>query len=97
MVLVWQSSQKTKLPLKRLRSTFMRLNVKVHPKSSKRAVVQKSPHLYEVWVHEPPDKGKANEAVIESLSEHLNIPRSKFELVSGKTSKLKTFNVSYEL
>ncbi len=38
-------------------------------------------------------EGKANKAIIEYLSEILNIPKSKISILSGLTSGLKTIEI----
>ena len=68
---------------------LMKISVKAHPKSRKTQVIKKSDTEYEVWVREAPDKGKANEAVIEALAEYFDAAKSRFKIISGKTSKLK--------
>ncbi|MBO0864468.1 MAG: DUF167 domain-containing protein [Mycobacterium sp.] len=46
-----------------------------------------------IYVREPPADGRANEAVIRLLAAHLQVPRSRVELVSGTTSRVKRFRV----
>ncbi len=41
-----------------------------------------------------PDKGRANRAVIETLSRAFRLPKSVFTLVSGETDRNKTFLVA---
>lgn len=41
-----------------------------------------------------PVDGKANQRIIELLSDFLNVPKSRFELVSGHRSKKKIFSIS---
>lgn len=41
-----------------------------------------------------PDKGKANKAVIETLSRACRLPKSAFVLVSGETDRNKTLLVT---
>ena len=48
---------------------------------------------YEVWVRGLPEKGQANEAVIEALSEHFDIPKSKISVMSGHKSKNKVIQI----
>ena len=71
----------------------MRIFVKAHPKSKKIEVVQKDADHYEVWVREAPDKGKANQAVIKALSEHLGVARSRLTLSSGLASRNKVIEI----
>ncbi len=49
--------------------------------------------LYTAWVKEPPEKGKANDAVIKLLAEYFKVPRSHVHLISGATSKRKLFEI----
>ncbi len=43
-----------------------------------------------VYVTAPPDRNKANEAMIRLLSAHFDLPPSHIEIVSGHTQRLKT-------
>ncbi len=47
-----------------------------------------------IYVREPAVDGKANNAVIRLLAAHLQLPKSRVELVSGATSRLKRFRIS---
>lgn len=67
----------------------MKLFVRVKPNSRKNEVKQLSENSFEVRVTVPPEKGKANEKVIELLSEHLRIPKSRLEIVKGFSSREK--------
>ena len=46
-----------------------------------------------MWVKAVPKKGKANEAVIEAMSEHLGVPKSRISLVTGQTSSRKVLEI----
>jgi uncharacterized protein YggU (UPF0235/DUF167 family) len=46
-----------------------------------------------IYVPERAVEGKANEAVVKLLAKHLGVPRSRLELVSGATSRVKRFRV----
>jgi uncharacterized protein (TIGR00251 family) len=50
-----------------------------------------------VKVSAPPDKGKANKAVIEALAEAFGLPKSAFAIVSGETSRHKVVSVAGNL
>jgi len=43
-----------------------------------------------VKVTAPPDKGKANAAVVKLLANALRLPKSSLTVASGETSRLKT-------
>ena len=67
--------------------------MKVKAKARQERVEKVSEGQYKVWVKAAPEKGKANEAVVEALSECLGIPKSRIKIVSGQTSTQKTFEV----
>ncbi len=71
----------------------MYLKVKVHPSSKQNKVIQKSPDSFEIFVRAKPVDGKANEAVLDLLSEFLRKPRSKIRLVKGGMSRGKIIEV----
>jgi len=71
----------------------MKISVKTHPKSSKIEVLKKDETHFEVWVREAPEKGKANTAVIEALSDFLGLPRSRLMVSSGHASRNKVVEI----
>ena len=72
----------------------MKLHVKAHPKASRARVIQKDAENFEVWVIEAPEKGRANAAVIEALSEHLGVSKSRLSVVSGRASRNKVIRLA---
>ena len=46
-----------------------------------------------VKVSAPPDKGKANEAIVKLLSHALDLPKSAFSVTAGETARLKTIDI----
>jgi len=70
-----------------------RFRVKAHPKSSRSRVERREDGSYEVWVREAPDKGRANEAVMEALAGFLGLPRSRVKLRSGAASRHKVIEL----
>jgi len=68
----------------------MILKVRVQPKASRDAIVGEHDGALKVAVTAPPDKGKANKAVVELLASKLGVPKSNIELVTGSTSRDKT-------
>jgi hypothetical protein len=64
--------------------------VKAVPKSSRDRVAGVTADRLKVCVTAAPEKGRANAAVLETLAEFLEIPRSTLELVAGETGPLKT-------
>lgn len=66
----------------------MIVTVKVIPGSRKNSL-EMHEGVLKVKIKAPPDKGKANEELIEFLSESFSIPKSEICILSGHTSKLK--------
>ena len=81
------------LPEQSMKAGALKIAVKTHPKSKKIEVLKIDASHYEVWVREAPDKGKANQAVIEALSEYLDIARSKLNITSGHASRNKVIEI----
>lgn len=69
--------------------------VTVKPGSRKGPLVEVGPDgQLTIYVREPAVDGKANDAVARLLAAHLQLPRSRVELISGTTSRLKRFRVT---
>jgi uncharacterized protein YggU (UPF0235/DUF167 family) len=67
---------------------------KVKPGSRKGPLVEvDSNGELTIYVREPAVDGRANAAAIRLLAAHLQLPRSRVELVSGATSRLKRFRI----
>jgi len=71
----------------------MRIKVKVKPNAKKDEIKKIDTDYYEVRVTAVPEKGKANKRVIEILSKHFKVPKSKIRLVRGETSREKVFEI----
>src|SRR4051794_14314775 len=67
------------------------LAVRAQPGAKRNAVLGEQAEALKVAVTAPPDKGRANEAIVEVLAEWLGIKRSHIELVSGATNRMKKF------
>lgn len=71
----------------------MKIFVKAKPKSHTESVKRIDSNHYAVSVQEAPDKGKANQAIIQALASHFDIPISKITLISGFSGKQKVFEI----
>ncbi len=71
----------------------MKLTVKVKARARQEKVKKISEGQYKVWVRAVAEKGKANEEVVEALSEHLKVPKSRIEILSGHTSSQKIVQI----
>ena len=70
-----------------------RLNVKVVPGSSRDEIVGWLGDALKIKVMAPPEKGKANESVVEILAEKLGISTDDIEIVSGHSSPSKVLSI----
>ncbi|MBL7715092.1 MAG: DUF167 domain-containing protein [Bdellovibrionales bacterium] len=71
----------------------MRINVQVKLGSKKESVERQSDGSLIVRVNAPPVEGRANERIIELLSDYFDSPKSKISLIQGAKSKKKVFEV----
>ncbi|MEJ5172191.1 MAG: DUF167 domain-containing protein [Hydrogenothermaceae bacterium] len=72
----------------------MKIKVKVKPASSKNEVKKIDENFFEIKTTVIPEKGKANEKVIELLSDFLDVPKSKIKIIKGETSKEKEVEIN---
>ncbi len=68
------------------------LTIKLHPRSTKNDI-KISDFSLDIFVKEPPVKGKANQALIRYLSKMFSIPTSSLAIVSGLKSKTKIVSI----
>lgn len=73
-------------------SDTMKINVRIKP-NAKRPKVEKTDDGYIVHVSAPPIENRANLALVESLSDHLDIPKSRIRIVAGLKSKNKVVEI----
>ena len=70
------------------------IRVKVIPKSSKTEFAGHLPDgVWKIKVAAPPEKGKANRALLEFLAAYLGVPKSRIRIVAGDTSRIKRIQV----
>jgi len=69
------------------------LDIITKPKSSKNSIDGVHDSALKISVTAPPDKGKANQAIIKLLSKALKIPQSSISIVSGETSRRKRVKI----
>lgn len=66
----------------------MTVSIKVKPNSRENRI-SKENGLVTVRIHAPAQEGKANKAIVEFLSDVMDIPKSYIEIVGGLTSSNK--------
>ena len=74
----------------------MKLQIKVIPSSSKDCIAGWLDDSLKIKVRAPPDKGKANKAVIKVLEKNLGLPRGSISISSGTTSSRKVIEIDCE-
>lgn len=72
----------------------MRFYVKVVPKSSRERIEKISDGNYKAWVGAAPEKGKANQRLVEILADYFGTGKNNIQIISGKTSRVKLVEVT---
>ena len=70
-------------------SATTRLKLRVSPGARRPGFAGRHGDAWKVRVSEPPEDGRANEAVLRLLAETLDLPRASVSLVSGHASRDK--------
>jgi uncharacterized protein (TIGR00251 family) len=70
----------------------MIINIKVISKA-KRNLIKETGGGLKVYVTSPPEKGRANVAVIRELSKYFNIKNYQINIISGQHSKNKVIEI----
>lgn len=71
----------------------MKLTIKVKTNAKVNAVEQDAAGGLRVLVKAPPQEGRANEAVIEALAQHFQVPKRDIAIIGGFKSKTKIVRV----
>lgn len=70
------------------------LPILAQPKARRNGLTGVHDGRLRVAVTQPPEKGKANAAIVKLLAKSLGLKRSQIELVSGETSSRKLLAIS---
>ena len=70
-------------------SATTRLKLRVSPGARRPGIAGRHGDAWKVRVAEPPEDGRANEAVLRLLADALDVPRATVALVSGHSSRDK--------
>lgn len=71
----------------------MLITVKVIPRSRKNAIVSYEDGVLKVRLHAVPEKGQANEELIDFLADEFDLPKSAITLIRGHASRIKHLNI----
>ena len=69
-------------------------SVKVVPRSSRTAIAGILNGMLKVKLAAAPEKGKANESLVEFLADTLNVKKNTVSITSGLTSPVKTIQIT---
>jgi uncharacterized protein len=69
------------------------LNLKVKTNAKSNSVEKIDDDNFLVYVTTSPQKGKANDKIIELLADHFDIAKSRIKIIRGLTSKQKTIEI----
>jgi uncharacterized protein len=69
-------------------------SVKVVPRSSRTAIAGILNGMLKVKLAAAPEKGKANQALIEFLADLLGVKKNTIKITSGQTSPVKTVQIA---
>jgi uncharacterized protein len=70
-----------------------RLRLRVVPGSARPGIVGRYGNAWKVRVGAPPERGRANDAVLDLLAETLSVPRHDVRLVSGHGARDKVIEL----
>ena len=79
--------------MKEPQSQTTTLSVRVIPRAKRNAVTKIKDGSIKVYVTAPPEDGRANEAVVETIAEWLGVKRRQVTIVSGATNRNKVVRV----
>ena len=69
------------------------IEVTARPGTSRRGVIGASGDRLVIGVNSRPEKGKANDELIEYLAREMRVPRSALLIVRGETARRKTIRI----
>jgi uncharacterized protein (TIGR00251 family) len=72
----------------------VRLEIKVQPRSSRNQVAGEQDGVLKIKLAAPPVDGEANKALIDYLSDLLNVSKRSINLIKGETSRNKLVEIN---
>ena len=66
-----------------------RLRLRVSPRATRTELAGRHGDAWKVRVSAAPERGRANDAVVGLIAEHLRLPRTAVSVVSGRASRDK--------
>ena len=87
-------SEKKCQPFAVQKGEFLYLKIYVQPGASKSSVSGEHDGYLKIRISSPPVEGKANEALVEFLSDALKVRKSRIEIMEGLKSSKKLLRIS---
>jgi len=75
----------------------MKLWIVAKPNAKENRVETMDSTHFRVWVKARPDKGLANQAILETLAAYLKVPKASVHLLAGRKSKNKIVEIKKEI
>ncbi len=72
----------------------MQYTVHAHPNSKQPRIIEKGPGVFDIYVSESPQDGKANAVILKELAGYLDVAPSLLTLKRGHTGKIKIFQLA---
>ncbi len=69
-------------------------NIRVTPRARQNKVAGKVGDAVKVYVTAPPEDGRANEAVVETVADWLGVKRRQVEIIAGGSNRNKIVRVT---
>jgi uncharacterized protein (TIGR00251 family) len=81
--------------------SVLKISVKVIPGAKKSEIIDLGKDLngrkcFKIKVNQPPEDGKANQAVIEMVARYFQVKKNEVTIISGFTSKNKILEIATE-
>ncbi|MDZ4200175.1 MAG: DUF167 domain-containing protein [Kiritimatiellia bacterium] len=70
------------------------LTARIVPRASRSEVVGLEAEFVRIRLQAPPVEGKANRALVDFLSDRLQLPRRAVQLISGEKSRMKRVQIA---
>ncbi len=71
----------------------MRFYIKAVPRSTISKIEKMPDGRYKAWLKAAPEKGKANEELVDLCAKHFKVPRKDIKIIAGKTARVKMIEV----
>ncbi len=73
----------------------VKIRIKVSPGASKTKIIGPYGDALKVSLNAPPEKGKANHALIKLIEKTFDVSKQQIQIVSGQTSKVKILEIKH--